>query len=433
MDATRRTRLLGLWLLAALSLAQPSRASDSGVLPKDDSPPAPPPEASKPKAHAAPAKSPGTDDASSTSNSHSCFMDLSVPPGGNAVFAGDGILYFLAQTDKANSQKAGVKGKAARQTQAELAKVGYTLFKVNLKTQQSERLAAFDHLIQASLLTYGNPAETAIAIAFSGSRATCFSGPAALLDINLGKGESKAMRAVGQYEIVAAPLGRMLVELKKHMIISIDPTTFQRKALRSIPEGERGLYFDPIKNELTTWTEDGEERGLARYIGRGDSAATQLSIKKGERVLQQGGLFAVAHFNGKQNSIDIQPQTGWSGEQKSARFTITLPLAYPVVSAGIEIDFKNHIALVFGANFSAKLRWQRVFIFDYQSGKMLTAMPVSGSQYLNYVGIDPSSSFAFVEVRDQATKRTTGVKLYDIAKKGFIDVNLDLGNELGAK
>ena len=431
MDAKRRTRLLGPWLLAALTVAQPSRASDSGVLPKDESAAAPLPKASK--APATPAKGASNDDSSSTSTSHNCFMDLSVPPGGNAVFAGDSVLYFLAQTASARSRSAGMKGKEARQTQDELAKVGYSLFRVNLKTQQSERLAAFDHLIQASLLTYGNPAETAIAIAFSGSRAACFSGPAVLLDINLGKGESKAMRAVGQYEIVAAPLGRMLVELKKHMIISIDPTTFQRKSLRTIPEGERGLYFDPVKNELTTWTEDGEERWLARYIGRGDSAAKQLSIKKGDRVLQQGALFAVAHFNSKQNSIDIQPQTGWSGEQKSGRFTITLPLAYPVASAGIEIDFKNHLALVFGANYTAKLRWQRVFIFDYLSGKMLTAMPVSGSQYLHYVGIDPSSSYAFVEVRDQATKRTTGVKLYDIAKKGFIDVNLDLGKEMGAK
>ena len=234
MDAKRRTRLLGPWLLAALSIAQPSRASDSGVLPKDESAPAPLPKASKAPA---PVKGAGNDDASSTSNGHNCFMDLSVPPGGNAVFAGDGVLYVLAQTANARSRSAGVKGKDARQPQDELAKVGYSLFKVNLKTQQSERLAAFDHLIQASLLTYGNPAETAIAIAFSGSRTACFSGPAALLDINLGKGESKAMRAVGQYEIVAAPLGRMLVELKKHVIISIDPTTFQRKSLRTIQIG----------------------------------------------------------------------------------------------------------------------------------------------------------------------------------------------------
>ena len=60
-------------------------------------------------------------------------------------------------------------------------------------------------------------------------------------------------------------------------------------------------------------------------------------------------------------------------------------------------------------------------------------LPKLQGRSLHYVGIDPGSRYAFIEVRDQATKRTAGVKLYDLAKKGFIDVNLDLGNELGAK
>ena len=101
-----------------------------------------------------------------------------------------------------------------------------------------------------------------------------------------------------------------------------------------------------------------------------------------------------------------------------------VPAAYTVSSAGITINFDKRIALVYGANFLAKQKWQRVFVFDYASGEMLGAVPVTGTQYLNFAGIDPTGSYVVVEVRDMSSRQTVGGKVFNVAKKTFEDLEL---------
>ena len=347
-----------------------------------------------------------------------CFLDLTNPPGGNGHFAPSGrAFYLLAQTGTAETSAASRKHHKKRHVPP---KIKYTLYRINPQTRRSEALLSFDQRGQASLITYGDPAAAISGIAFIGRTAGCYAGAAQVLTVSFKRKEDRAERTTGHFQLVETPTGRMLVDQKKSAIVEMDPSTFQLRISRRVTKGDRPLYFDPAKKLLVTWRDDGKQRGLVVDDGQD---VKRLGFRANDRVVQQGGRFAVAHLDANANTIELTELPDWTKVEKAARFKLEVPPAYPVSSAGITVNFDKHLALVYGANFLAKKNWQRVFVYDYGKGELLGAVPVTGSEYLNYAGIDPTGAYAIVEVRDEATRRTLSGKIFNVAKKSFDDLD----------
>lgn len=356
-----------------------------------------------------------------------CFLDLTEPPGGNGHFSSDGkFLYLLAQTgdaDDAGDKPAKAKKKKKDKAKASTnPKVRYTLFRISPKTRKSEALVSLEHHGSASLLTYGEPLQAVSAVAFVGPSAGCYEGPAGVVTVSFAKKDDKAVQESGVFELVETPKGLRLVDAKKDQILALDATTFQSKLDRKVPKDERPLFYDPESKQLVVWHDAGDHRGLVSYAGEDDQSPKRLAFKKGDRVLSQGNRFAVAQLDITQNTIKVQEVADWTGKKKPVAHVLKVPPAYTVASAGMTINFDKKIALVYGANFLAKQKWQRVFVFDYATGDLLGAVPVTGTQYLNFAGIDPTGSYVVVEVRDMATRQTVGGKVFNVAKKAFEDL-----------
>jgi hypothetical protein len=354
-----------------------------------------------------------------------CFLDLAEPPGSNGHFSADGktgwLLVAVEGDPKAGKSK---KSKKKESDKGEADKTRYVLYKISPKTKKGDPVLSLEHRPNASIIAHGDPVEAVSLVAFAGKAAGCLEGPASLVSIALSAKDGDAVQGKGQYQLVFQPDGMTVSDMKKSQILQMDAESFQTKNARKVPANERPLFFDPESKKLVSWYDDGDKRGLIAHAGSSDDAK-RLEVKKGDRVLQNGAQFGVAHMDPVANTIEILEVKDWSGVDKPGKFKLTVPPAYGVVSAGVHINFKKRLALVQGANFLAKTRWQRLFIYDYRSAEPLTVVPVTNKQYINFAGIDPTGSWALVEMRDAATRKTENVRLYDFATNNFADVQLE--------
>lgn len=426
--------LLRLMCLSVALLAQ-------GKLPKGEMPT----EEGGEKAEAAPAddaegsKAEETSTATSTSTStaeskkkkkrkrRNCFLDLAEPPGTNAHFSPDGKSAWLlvaaeGKVKPAKDKKSKKKGKDKDKGDAD--KIRYVLYKISPKTKKGDPVLSLEHRPNATIIAHGDPVEAVSLVAFSGKAAGCFEGPASLVSIAIGDKDGDAVQGKGRYQLVFQPDGMTVADMKKNQILQMDAESFQTKNARKLPANERPLFFAPESKKLVSWYDDGDKRGLIAHAGSSDDDAKRLEVKKGDRVLQNGALFGVAHMDPVANTIEILEMKDWSGVDKPGKFKLTVPPAYGVTSAGVHINFKKRLALVQGANFLAKTRWQRLFIYDYTSAEPLTVVPVTAKQYINFAAIDPTGTWALIEMRDGETRKTENVRLYDFATNSFADVQL---------
>lgn len=428
--------LLRLMCLSVALLAQ-------GKLPKGEMPA----EEGSEKAGAAPAHAAENTEATSTATAtatstaaeepkkktkrkrRNCYLDLAEPPGTNGHFSQDGKTAWLLVAAAEGSAKADkgkkTKKKGKDQDKGDAARTRYVLYKISPKTKKGDPVLSLEHRPNATLIAHGEPVEAVSLVAFSGKAAGCLEGPASVVSIAIGDKDGDAVQSKGQYQLVFQPDGMTVADMKKAQILQLDVASFQTKNARKLPANERPLFFDPASKKLVSWYDDGDKRGLIAHAGGSDDDAKRLEVKKGDRVLQNGAQFGVAHMDAVGNTIEILEMKDWSGVDKPDKFKLTVPPAYGVVSAGVHINFKKRLALVQGANFLAKTRWQRLFIYDYRSAEPLTVVPVTNKQYIHFAAIDPTGTWALVEMRDAQTRKTENVRLYDFATNNFADVQLE--------
>lgn len=346
----------------------------------------------------------------------SCYDHLVRPPGGNALFSGDNF-YLLAQTSDIG--KAGDKQKPT---------VRNTLYRLALrsavKQPVAEALLSLEHRGSASLAANSDPVSAVSAVAFLGATSTCFEGPAAIVSVALAKKGDQAVRTTGQHYLVEAPTGRLFVDAKKKAVLEVDPQTFQTKAARRLANNERALFFDPDKRALTTWHDDGKQRGLVFYKGDDDKDPRRVAVVAGDRVVQKAGSFAVARADVSSNTLQIQELAPWSGVKTAGLYKVKIPKGYGVARVGMDVSFEKRIAVVHAVGFPAQRQWQRAFIYNYKTGESLGVIEAAGTTYLNYAGVDASGRYVLAEIRDEKTRRTVGLKLFDVEARKLHDVEI---------
>lgn len=345
-----------------------------------------------------------------------CTADLLAPPGGNGIFTKDGTTLFLLASG-GPAQKLAKKGPEALKTK-------YTLYKITLKTRKAEPMLSLDHKGDAALVLYGDPLEGMSVVSFIGKGAPCFEGAGGVVSLSLTKKGMKAVQSTGAYVLAEAPRGFVMIDAKKMQVLEMDQLTYQTKMVRRVRDAERPLFFNPADRRLVVFHDDGKNRGLIDYAVDDEKKARRLAMKEGDRVAQSGERFAAARLDLKKNVIEISELPEWTGLEKPGTYRLTLPPAYPVATAGVDLNFSKREALVFGGSYLAKQQWQRVFIFDYTRTDPVAVMPTSGKAYVNFAAIDPTGAYAAVEVRDQDSRATLGLRLFDFASRKFEDVKL---------
>jgi hypothetical protein len=345
-----------------------------------------------------------------------CYVDMASPPGGNGIFTPDGTtLYFLAN--------GGPSAKPAKKS-GESLKSKYTLYRVNLSTRKAEPILALDHRGDPSLVLYGNPLEGMSVLSFVGNGASCYEGAGSVISISLTKKGAKAVQGTGSFVMARAPLGFVLVDMKKLQVLQMDTQTFQTKSVRRVNPSERPLFYEPKTRRLIAFHSDLKVRGLVDYAGEDERRARRLAIKAGDRVLQNGDRFAAARLDTKANAIEINELPEWTGLEKPGTYRISLPPNYPVAASGLAVNFAKRAALVFGGSYLAKQQWGRLFVYDYTRPEPVAVLPTTGKQSVNFAAIDPTGALAVIELRDQDTRATFGLKVFNFATQKFDNVKL---------
>lgn len=340
-----------------------------------------------------------------------CLLDLADPPGSEAAFSADGNNLWLLT----------VSHGAAKSPPNKLR---YILYKIFFSDKRSEPIMSLQHGPNAVLLPYGDPPEAVTLLSFTGNNPACFQGPASLVSMNLGSKGGNPFEHKGNFQLIATPSGMTLADLAKSQILEIDPKSFQTKNVRKIANFERPLYFDPASKKMISWYDDGQKRGLVIYPSADDRDAKRLEFKRDDIVLQQGGSFAVAHQDHAQNTIDIRELKDWTGTTNPGQFKLKLPVTYQVKNAGINIHFRQRLALVQGNNDLAKMRWRRLFIYHYPSSEPRATLTVSAHQYIHFAAIEPTGLYALIEIRNQKSRQTESVRIYEVAANRFMEIPL---------
>ena len=343
-----------------------------------------------------------------------CFEKFMRPIGGSAQFS-DSAFYFLAQSTGF--------GKAS---DPQMPTVKHTLYRLKLGNSLgiAEPLLSLEHKSGVALAAYGSPIKAVAAVGFLGPKSLCFEGPAAVVNVTLAKKGSQAIRTTGSFSFVDTPDGRRLVDEKKHTLLEMDSETFQTKAARKLEKHERGLFYDPKTRAFTAWFDDGKIRGLVNYKNEDDSKPRRLTVNAEDRVVQRGSGFAVARLDAKANSITLQEIAEWTGVNSPGLHTIKLPSAYKVASAGLDVNFARRIAVIYAVGYSTQKQWQKVFVFDYEKGKVVDVMTSDAASIFHQVGLDPTGRFVVAEVRDHVTLRSRALKVLDLTKHTIQDVTL---------
>lgn len=345
-----------------------------------------------------------------------CYDHLVRPPGGSALFVGDEF-FLLAQTSDI--------GKAGDQKKPT---VRHTLYRFSLATAlklpEAEAMLSLEHRSSVALAANSEPVSAVSAVAFLGTTSACFEGPAAVVSVALAKKGEQAVRTTGQHYFVESPKGRMFVDVKKQAVLEMDPQSFQTKTTRRLASHERGLFFDPGSRALTTWHDDGKQRGLVFYKGEDDKDPRRVAVVAGDRVVQKAGAFAVMRAVPAAGSLQLQELMPWSGVKKAGTYKMTLPKGYGVSRVGMDVSFEKRLAVVHAVGFPAQRQWQRAFVIDYASGETIGVVQATGTDFVYYAGIDPKGRYVLAEIRDEKSRRTVGLKLFDVASRKTLDIAL---------
>lgn len=258
----------------------------------------------------------------------------------------------------------------------------------------------------------------------------CLDGPGTLVDLSINKKNEGAVQQLGSYSILASPRDRMLFDKTRQAIVETDPVSGQKRLLRKLNDGEKPIYFDPTSKKLVVYVQGKNDK---HYVTYSSDKVKELGREKlpanSKYVYTPNGSKIALEIRGSENAFKIHELSSWNGAGSKGVYKITLPKGFSPHDARVDIDPGNGLALVVGESLATRENWQRVFLFRYRMGKLLTTLSFDGTQYPNLAAISPKGDTIFVEVRSSLTKTTVGGRIYEVlsGKVKMININLPPG------
>jgi len=341
----------------------------------------------------------------------SCFANLLNPAGGNGFISVDGKeTFLLANSGSASTKKAIMSN--------------YSIYSVDAQNLSVTPVVGLKQANNATLISHGIPIDTFSAVGIRGKHASCFIGRMSMVTIPIASSKRKptfkGFKVVQR--IVRSPEGYLLADVQNQVILDFDKKTIQTRKATSFAKGQIPLWYLP-SGRSGVLIQKGKTEGLRRF--QNTKMKESIKLKEGQKVVQQNEFFGFVNLDLKENEFEISELEGWSGSRANGTYKIKIPPAYTIDSAAMTIDFSNQIAVVYGLNFLAQQRWQRVFVFSYgKSEKPIQVVSVKGNNYFNFVGINPQLKKVVIEQADTTTRVSKLIKVYDFAENSLKEIVL---------
>lgn len=355
-----------------------------------------------------------------------CFRELLTPAAGAVVFGPDGQDAWLLASAAPRPSKV----KQATQPESPPAqpkqpsnKRRYTVLRIDIKSRKAEPVLALEQSADAALLLQGDPVVGISVLGFVGPNRACLEGKASIVQVRFADKKAAPIKIQGNYSLTLSPKGAMIIDRERDSIVTFDQETLQSRALRKLPQAERALAFDGVK-QLITWADTADFRGIKFYAGAKDANPRQISVKAGDKLVQDGEQFAVVQRDLVNNSLQLLELNGETSSEPARPYSLRLPAQQSVAVAGLQLRLAKKIAIVFGMNDFAKRQWRQAFVFDLKQREPVASVRPLAQQYVGAAALDARGRYAVFEIRDLETNYTSGIRLYDAITRELIEVQL---------
>lgn len=342
--------------------------------------------------------------------SHKCEEWHINPAGGQTRFSSDGnSLYFLTRTSRRSSKR----GNHDRTT---------WLIRMDLNTGLLHRKMSLEAERRVLVVPHGIPLKGISLVSFLRGDKGCHSGLASALGYRI-KGGARPGKTLpkGNYKIFPSSQGMAVGDLERHRMVVMDLMSLQIKSGLRFPPGNIPLYLDYDDKVLYGW--DVKEHSLVRTLPGSLSLAAKINLSAPQKVLQQNNMFAVVRENHKKNTLMIREIRNWTGNS-AGRFRIKLPAGYPVKDAFFVPDFETRTLLVYGKDPLRRRRWDKAFIYDYGSGRMVGKMALKKKHYLDEAVFTPDRARAVFITKSWPHAVLKGVRVFHFGKRQWEQLHL---------
>ena len=206
-------------------------------------------------------------------------------------------------------------------------------------------------------------------------------------------------------------------------LLQLDTDTMQSRFLAKVPSGSHIIHVDPLGGRLILW--DNALRTLtssvissgSREVPGASRKLKSIKVKSGYQLLQTGARFAAIKISPAENSITIHEIPAWTGVTKEGEYRLKLPPAYSATQAQVWPNFDRKLALITAKTDDVRRRWQKVFLYDYGSGRLIYEFTAKGLDYFGDVGISPNTKAVVVVGMNGAQSVAEKVVIRDLSKE----------------
>lgn len=348
---------------------------------------------------------------------NSCKVDFHLPFLSKILFSLDGLTAWTVVP--ALKEAVDDEGKPINQP-AERKLITYS---IGLSSTRAVPIFGLRNTLHADLLTTLNPQGNAVSTAnviTPPGESHCARGNFELVSsVSSDKGPIKRRGDFGVIPYYRTPV---LLEPLSRKLLLLDTRTMQSRKIAEAPLGTHPVFIDPIRGMMTTW--DPGARRLTSGSISGNKKAKTVKLQPGQQILQVNGRFAAIKMESRTNSGTIHEVANWTRVVKNGDYRFKLPEAYSVSQALVAPNFDRKIALITARDTDVQQKWQRAFLIDYKTGRMIREFKAPGTDYFSAGGISPNGKNVLLIQNSGKTSTADKIFNFDLNKETINQIAL---------
>ena len=322
---------------------------------------------------------------------------------GQGVFSSDGNYYFLARA--AALPQSAINHKA--------------FYKLDFAALDIQKVLEADITGRGLLITHGTKPFAISFLGFKDQELACARGHATGYSIVLS-GKQKIVKtfSAAEYQVVPTDSDRIIIDLTSGASKEFDPLTLQ---IRKGPPLKKNRFYLFIDQKTKRYFALNPENSgvLERTHLLTGALESKLPLIKGDYLIQQDGLFAIARYAEGKNKIEIRQDAEWG--RRVTQSSITLPKEYKVQDAALLVDFTTQTALVYRkAKNKYAQKWNKVMIWDLNKDQLISHRTIKENTYLAHAALSTSGNRFVVVMQNSINDLPTQIIAYDLTKQEWI-------------
>jgi hypothetical protein len=321
-------------------------------------------------------------------------------------------LYYLARKGVATT---------AKQFKYELQRIQLKRNKQQVLESKGaiEALISFDGPKHLALMVNGTPTSGFTILSFDSDPNDCGVGSASGVTIpyvNASIAPRPPSKTVppGDYTVVESNNGRLFMDTTRGIIKTIEAQSGQQRVVYQSDKKSKPLYLDMAAKQLYLWS-SAPSPLLSKRGSVVSNKVSELPLKRGEKLVQDGPRFAVMRVNASDNTIGIAQLNAWSTPGKSLLHMLKLPKGISASDANLSASFPNDIAIAYTLPHGTAQLWEQLYVFKFKSG-LASELKIPTGERLSSIQFSQRKDFILAFFEQQTNGLHSSLRVYDIAR-----------------